>query len=194
MIKEPICIYISKKHSKKVMEFAELVSLTTNYSDCEQNNYKLKVYQHYIGKLGELAVFLFLRKNYDITEPDFTIYNKKNKSWDSDLKVKDIHISIKTQDIASAKRFGLSWTFQHIQKGRKDSSIKNKHTLMIPTLYDNRYYNSLRIIIFPSLEMQEIVFGEPKKKSLKNKKLVVYAEDNYNSLTEWLDKFKLNLI
>jgi hypothetical protein len=192
MIKEPICVYINSKHSAKIMRFAEQVSMTTNYSDCNQTNYNLKVYQHYIGKLGELAVFLYLRQEgYNITEPDFKIYQSKDKSWDSDLKINDLHISIKTQDIESAKRFGLSWTFQHIKNGRKDFTIK-ENPIVIPTLYDNFYYNKIRIIIFPSIEMKNIKFGEPKKESLKGKKLVMYAEDNYNDINKWMNQFDIS--
>lgn len=193
MIKEPICVHISDKHSEKVMDFAEKVSLTTNYSDCGQNDYRLKVYQHYIGKMGELATFLYLRKGYEINEPDFKIYHGKDKSWDSDLKVGKVHISIKTQDISSAKRFGLSWTFQHINGGRSDASIKSE-TLVIPTLYDNSYYDKTRIVLFPSIDIRDVVFGEPKKESLKGKKLVMYANDNYKDLDEWLEDLNIELI
>lgn len=192
MIKDPICVYISKKHSKKVMRFAEKVSMTTDYSDCGQNNFNIKVYQHYVGKLGELAVYLYLKDEHDITEPDFKIYKAKDKSWDSDLKVEDKCLSIKSQDIKSAKKFGLSWTFQHIKGGRSDSSIK-KNIIVIPTLYDNTYYNDLRIIIFPSIKINDVKFGEPKKQTLKGKKIVMYAIDNYNLLNEWIERFGLNL-
>ena len=194
MIKDPICVYINKKHSKEIMHFAEKVSITTNYSDCNQNNFDLKVYQHYIGKLGELAVYLYLKKTHNITKPDFNIYEIKNKSWDSDLKIDNKHLSIKTQDIKSAKRFELSWTFQYIKNGRKDYSIKN-NIIVIPTLYDNYYYHDLRIIIFPSINIKNIKFGEPKKQNLKGKKIIMYATDNYNYnlLNEWIKKFNLNL-
>jgi len=191
MIKSPVCVYINKNHSKEIMQFAEKVSITTNYSDCNQNNFNLKVYQHYIGKLGELAVYLYLKDKHNITKPDFKIYETKNKSWDSDLKISNKHLSIKTQDVKSAKRFELSWTFQYIKNGRKDSSIKN-NTIVIPTLYDNNYYKDLRIIIFPSINIKEIKFGEPKKQSLKGKKLVMYATDNYNLLDKWIKEFNLD--
>jgi len=190
IIQNSVDIFINKKHSNEIMDFAKKVSMTTNYSDCGQNNYNLKVYQHYVGKLGELAVWLYLRDSHDITKPDFKIYNKNCKSWDSDLKVNDTHISIKTQDITSAKRFGLSWTFQHIKNGRKDSSI-NHNPLVIPTMYDNTYHDEIKVSIFPSLYMKDITFGEPKKLSLKGKKLIMYAKDNYKSYNQWVEKFKL---
>jgi len=192
MIEDPVCVYISKKHSKKVMRFAERVSMTTNYSDCGQNDFNLKAYQHYVGKLGELAVYLYLKDSYDITEPDFKIYEVKDKSWDSDLKIENEHLSIKAQDIQSAKKFGLSWTFQYIKGGRSDSSIK-KNITVIPTLYDNTYYNDLRVVVFPSIKIENVKFGEPKKKSLKGKKLVMYAEENYELLDEWIERFGLDL-
>lgn len=191
MINEPICIYINNKHTDNVMKFAEQVSLTTNYSDCGQDNYNLKVYQHYIGKLGELAVYLYLRDKVNITKPDFEIYHGKRKSWDSDLKSEDINISIKTQDFRSANRFGISWTFQYIKNGRADSSLREKH-IVIPTLYDNTYYDRTRIIIFPSRKMEEIIFNEPKKESLKGKKLVMYAKDNYELIDSWIKEFSIS--
>jgi len=194
-IDKPHSISISKtRWEKKLVSFSERVSRTTNYSDCGQTSLTFKTYQHFVGKLIELSVFFLLTEyGFDPKEPDFSIYEKKDKSWLSDLSVDGFDISVKGQDLSSAKRFGLSWTFQNIQDGRKDSALRKQNEVVMPGLYDNSKKTNYHTIIFPPKKMGEILFEEPKKDSLKGKKKVMYAHSNYTDVNKWLTEADIKI-
>jgi hypothetical protein len=201
---KPVELFISKKkYEKKLSDFAYNVSKTTNYNDCGQTNFKLKVYQHFIGKLIELGLFLYLTsENISINEPDFNIYNGKEKSWASDAVIDNyFRVSVKGQDVSSAHRFGLSWTFQDIPGGRSDVMLAehDDSKIIIPGLYDNlqiyqtNNFNCYYLILFPPLHLNNIKWGKPLKKSLVGTKRILYACDNYPDLNQWTKLYNLNL-
>ena len=74
-------------------------------------------HQTSVGKMGELIACDWLRKKgYNCSDPDFTIYSGRNKSWDSDMYISSsdgkFKLACKTQDEESARRYGRSWIFQ----------------------------------------------------------------------------------
>lgn len=49
----------------------------------------------------------------ETSPPDFTIYEKKKKSFDADMKTDSFDVHVKTQDKASGEKYGISWVFQY---------------------------------------------------------------------------------
>jgi hypothetical protein len=153
--------------------------------------------------LIELGLFLYLKsEDVEITEPDFKIYKGKDKSWGSDAIVANyFRVSVKGQDISSAHRFGLSWTFQDIAGGRSDTMLvsNDDSKIVIPGLYDNLQiyqpsdFNYYYLILFPPIKIGEVKWGKPFKKSLVGTKRVLYAKDNYPKLNQWLKLYGMDL-
>ncbi len=198
LFNEPIWVGVAKqKYEQKLKQFAENVSYTTNYIDCGQTNHKIKVYQHFVGKLIEIAAYACFRKNNLAPNifPDFNIYKGENKNWDADLYIGTNKVSVKGQDVTSARQFGLSWTFQDIKKGRSDRALYNTEEVIVPGLYCNNIDDkqTLHTIIFPPIKMKNAKFDNPVKHFLYGKKKVLYAKDNYPTLNEWLNVHNIDL-
>lgn len=86
---------------------------TSFYSRRNQDNNEKRKKDQLIGKLGEILSYNYLiNKIKDLSYPDFNIYDKKNKSWDFDLKGIGFNIHVKSQDISQSKKYGESWIFQ----------------------------------------------------------------------------------
>ena len=166
---------------EKAKLFTDEVIGTVDYSDSQQSN-KRKIWQdHFISKIGEEAVYqVFSQFTDNLTEPDYTIYFGKNKSWDADLKVNANDLAVKTQTKSSADKFGLSWTFQ-CGKQRKDTILDQPESWVCFVQCDdsNTQYNC---IVYPPIQIEEIKFGKPKLLKLRGEKLVVYAEENQRKL------------
>jgi hypothetical protein len=67
------------------------------------------------GKIAEVLVHQEASKNFPkLSEPDFNIYSKKEKSWDPDLRDLDseIRIAVKSQEREQADYYHESWVFQ----------------------------------------------------------------------------------
>jgi len=53
---------------------------------------------HFICKIGEEAVkIVFQNLAKKVMEPDYEIYQVKQKTWDEALKIDDVPIAVKTQ-------------------------------------------------------------------------------------------------
>jgi hypothetical protein len=116
---------ISKYYLSKATKFAEDQMETSKslykYRG-EQNESKIKQ-DIIIGKLGEIAVYQYLKeKEYEANRPDFTIYNRVNKSFAADINCGSYDIHVKSQGVESARRYGNSWLLQ-----RSDKLIKSPH-------------------------------------------------------------------
>ncbi|BAZ18658.1 hypothetical protein NIES4071_105430 (plasmid) [Calothrix sp. NIES-4071] len=162
---------------EKIKIFTDQVIGTVNYKDSKQFN-RIKVWKDYfIGKIGEEAVYAaFQRFTDNVTKPDYNIYHGKNKSWDADLKVNEIELSVKAQSKSSADKYGLSWTFQ-CGKYRRDI-ILDDLSAWVCFVKCNDTDDYYECVVYPPLQIKEIVFGEPKLARLRGEKKVVYAEDN----------------
>ena len=102
-------------------EYAEAEFSTIKHTRRQRGQCNMKRIKHQaaIGKFGEILACDFLRHyGHDCTFPDFEVYTSKNKSWESDLFVEKHKIACKTQDMASARRYGHSWVFQKNGYGR----------------------------------------------------------------------------
>ena len=70
-----------------------------------------------IGTLGEFGVYKYLtEKGILVSEPDLKIYEKRNKTFASDLRNETLDIAVKSQAPSSIKRYGASWLFQRSDK------------------------------------------------------------------------------
>ena len=67
------------------------------------------------GKIAEVLVHLEASKDFPkLSEPDFNIYTKKDKSWDPDLKdtASSVRLAVKSQEVEQALQYHESWVFQ----------------------------------------------------------------------------------
>ena len=138
------------------------------------------------GKVGEEAVYEKISALYpQLSKPDHQIYDKKNKSWDPDLKdtASKMRLAVKSQDIESAIAFGESWVFQ-FNDGKKydcDTSIfgntDDDHFVSFVSLNIPKRSGSIRALVKVSWLHQKKLFKEMKKQALRGNKVAVYYED-----------------
>lgn len=160
---------------EKILEahqFALDVAGTTDYSDSHQFSLKKKQDDHFISKIGEEAVVQVMRQYGQISEPDYTVLEGKNKSWKHDLEMNGTGIAVKTQRRTAARRYGLSWTFQN-GEGRKDSLLQQLDAWVVFVEYNDLKPYECRV--FPPYQVKELSFGAPRRPHLRDSKKVVYA-------------------
>lgn len=98
---------------QKCKEFAGQMD-TSLYAKRNRSSEEKRIFDSYIGKLGELAAYQYLKPMVpDLTYPDFKIYKASEKSWDFDLKGSEYNVHVKTQDLAQGEKYGTSWIFQY---------------------------------------------------------------------------------
>ncbi len=172
----PIILMLSEEDYDKARAFAAAVVPTINYRDSLQFNAE-KIYDdHFVSKLGEEAVRqAFESFALQVQGPDYTIYNGKQKSWDSDLQVNGIPLAVKTQRKSAAQRYGLSWTFQK-SRFRSDPILQNPEAWVCFVEF-NDVTATPSFTIFPPFQIKELPFKAPRLARLLDKKIAVYAED-----------------
>jgi hypothetical protein len=159
----------------KAADFAARVVNTTNYTDSNQFS-KAKIQDdHMISKLGEEAVRLVYEKGHTVKGPDYEIYIGKHKSWDHDLYVDDEGLAVKTQKRSTAKRFGLSWTFQS-GPYRRDSILDSPNAWVCFVEYDDTSSANC-CYVYPAFRIKDLQFKDPILDKLKGYKQVVYESD-----------------
>lgn len=78
----------------------------------------------YTGRLGEVGVYLHkISLGIPCSEPDFSIYEGKKKSYAADLTSGNDKIHVKTQSLNSATKYGTSWILQ-AKQGDSDKLFK----------------------------------------------------------------------
>jgi len=167
-------VKLDANHLLKAKCFAVEVSPSTNYGDANQNS-RIKIQEdHRISKLGEEAAAFVLRQFVSVSDPDYSIYKGKQKSWKEDLQVNGVGVAVKSQNSIAAKKYGLSWTFQYGPK-RKDSIFNNPEAWIIFVEVDESNETCI-CRVFPPFQLKELIFEEPKLAYLRGHKKVVYAE------------------
>ena len=157
---------------KRAGDFASNVIATVNYADSNQTQ-KLKIKEdHFVSKLGEEAARIVLSHYGNVKGPDYSIYQAKEKSWESDLFIENKGIAVKTQKRTNANRYTLSWTFQ-AGAFRYDPILNISNAWIIFVEYDDT--NPHHCYVYPPYQMKELTLGEPKLSYLKGSKKVVYA-------------------
>lgn len=139
------------------------------------------------GKIAEELTHEACMKAFpQLSKPDYNIYDKKNKSWDPDLKdeLTGVRIAVKSQDIDSDINFGRSWVFQFGNGGKYDcdSGIFGKgdnsnHYVSFVSLNTPKRRGVIRAIVKVSWLHDNKLFKEMKKQSLRGNKLAVYYDD-----------------
>ena len=169
---------------QKAEEFSNKIDVNY-YSGRNQFDVQKKRLDQKVGKLGELAVYGVLKdKLTNITEPDFNIYEAKDKSWDFDIKADNVNLHVKSQLITQANLFGESWIFQygngktrHYDKEIFDRTSPNQY---IGFAVINLASKSAEVKAVISLDFlhEKKLFKMPVKESLKQaNKLAVYYAD-----------------
>ncbi len=160
----------------RAQNFAKKVVDTVDYRDSNQYLREKIRLDHFISKIGEEAVRkVFEMYGCTVKGPDYRIYDGKEKSWEDDLFIDGAGLAVKTQTRSSAKKYGLSWTFQD-SVVRKDNIFNRPNAWVCFVVCDdiNKSYNA---IVYPPFQIKELVFKPPKLAHLQGKKRVVYAKD-----------------
>jgi hypothetical protein len=105
-------ITFTQEEIDQVKDFANKID-TSYYANRSQFDNEKRKQDQIVGKLGEVATYNVLKEKYPTLSPvDFTIYSKKEKSWDFDLKADGICAHVKSQNLIQSKKYGESWIFQ----------------------------------------------------------------------------------
>ncbi len=126
-----------------------------------------------IGKMAEVAAYLYLKDFCTMKKPDFKIYEKKDKSFSADLICEGYHFHIKSQSVSQSKKYGMSWVFQ-----RRDSLLtKTKpEDILVLCQVDDREVEIVCIAHMEEVKNRKAI-GEPKLKHLRGNKCTIYYDD-----------------
>lgn len=148
-----------------------------------QTNPKRIKHQTSVGKMGELIACDWLReRGYNCTDPDFTIYSGRKKSWESDMHILSSHgkfkVACKAQDEVSARKYGRSWIFQKGGHGygHTDPVIQSGESLSVFVSIDLEKETAEVMGPFRMCDMRPL-FKEPRLKSMKHSKVALYWDD-----------------
>ena len=169
-------ITLSKYYFDKCSKFADDQLETSK--DCyryrgEHNLTKMRN-DIIVGRLGEVAAYQYLKKRgYNVNKPDFSIYERVNKSFAPDLVTqcgKSVHV--KSQSFESLMRYGASWLLQKNDKITRDPS-KDDFILMVSL--NGLEANILGIVSVLDLVNNEL-FEEPKVNRYARTKKAIYFD------------------
>lgn len=166
-----------------------------------QSNPRRIKHQTAVGKMGELLACDWLRsQGYNCSDPDFTIYNARKKSWDSDMYILSsdgkFKVACKAQDEKSASKYGRSWIFQKGGHGygHTDPVIQSGESLSVFVSLNLEEELAEVMGPFRMCDMRPL-FREPRLESMKRSKVALYWEDMknvkvYNGVSDFSDPSK----
>lgn len=126
------------------------------------------------GALGEIASFLWLQeRGYDVSNPDFSIHNKK--SFGADLVSETHSFHIKSQTIESAEKYGDSWILQRTD--RLVSSPEKGHYLILCNVDIENLEVHVKACVSGIKLADNSVWGECKLNWFRESKVALYLED-----------------
>lgn len=166
-------IKINKRDRDKVEEFANLRCGEDQSLYKKRGSFKRD--DILVGGLAEIAVYKLLRKHdFKVNKPDFTIHEKKKKSYGADLQDSFRHFHVKGQSKASAKKYGNSWLFQRHDKLTKQEC---PHEYIVPC---EVCLDTNTVKIFGIITVNQIhrwnCWGECAVPSFRHSKLALYKE------------------
>jgi hypothetical protein len=167
----------SSEDIKKCKEFSENVD-TSFYSSRNQWDENKRKADSYIGKLGELLIYNYLKPKYpEISYPDFNIYKPREKSWDYDLKHPFFNLHVKSQESIQSAKYGVSWIFQNTDKHIfKEYSDKDYVGFVGINILNKS--GEIKAIVQLKLLHENLLFKLPILEKLqKANKLAVYYKD-----------------
>lgn len=166
-------IKFSPADIKKCQDFANSID-TSFYATRNQFNADKRVRDNIIGKLGEIAVFnYFKEKNVELTEPDFKIYSRNKKSWDYDLKGKDLNLHVKSQSVEQGQRYSVSFVFENTDKHIFKEYSENDYVCFISVDLNKKEAEIRAITKLQDLHDKKL-FGKPKLAYLTTKAVVYF--------------------
>lgn len=171
----PQLIHLPPEALERANTFADAVTETVNYRDSNQTIKKKIHDDHFVSKLGEEAVRLVFQARGCIVEgPDYTIYEKQQKSWAADLKINTLDVAVKTQRRSAANRYGLSWTFQDSPE-RRDPILSMPEAWVCFVVYED-LKPGFECIVYPLRKIKQLIFEPPRLAHLAGKKKTVCME------------------
>tara|TARA_R110002153_G_scaffold75413_3_gene195118 strand:+ start:3494 stop:4012 length:519 start_codon:yes stop_codon:yes gene_type:complete len=169
-------VKISKYNYKKCVDFAnkQLKTSADLYAYRGEAKKEKMVYDIIVGKLAELGVTKYLK----CSKPDFTIYERKKKSYSADLRLGNLRVHVKGQSEESVARYGHSWLFQ------RTDGIVRKATPYDVIVLTEVSVRKLEVRILKLIRAREITkWGECKVPSYRHSKVALYLkemEDGYD--------------
>ena len=171
----PQIVHLPLEAVQRAQAFAQAVADTVDYEDSHQTKKKKIHDDHFVSKLGEEAVRLvFESRHCSVEGPDYSIYDKKQKSWEADLKINALDVAVKTQRRSAANRYGLSWTFQDSPK-RRDPILSMPEAWVCLVVYED-LKPDYECLVYPLRKIKQLIFEEPRLSRLVGKKQAVYLE------------------
>jgi len=165
---------------KKCRDFSNKID-TGFYATRNQFNKEKRIKDQIIGKLGELATFMYFKnKNIEISQPDFKLYDKANKSWDFDLKGDNLNIHVKSQSVDQGKKYGVSWIFQNEDKHIFRDVSDNDYVCFVSIDLSQASGEIKSIVKLTDLHKKDL-FKKPKLAYLTSKS-AIYMDDLKSSL------------
>ena len=163
-------VKISKYNYNKCVDYPNKQLKTSKdlYTFRGENKKEKIVYDIIVGKLAELAVCKFLK----CSKPDFTIYERRKKSYGPDLRLGNLRVHVKGQSEESVQRYGHSWLFQ-----RSDQIVRNAtpYDIIILTSVSVR---KLEVQILKLIRARDInKWGECKVPQYRHSKVALYLEE-----------------
>jgi hypothetical protein len=171
----PQVIHLPPELVARARAFADAVTDTVDYQDSHQTKKKKIRDDHFVSKLGEEAVRLVFERRKCIVEgPDYSIYDRKQKSWSADLRINALEVAVKTQRRSAAKRYDLSWTFQDSPR-RRDPILSMPEAWVCLVVYED-LTPDYECVVFPLRKIKQLIFEPPRLSRLVGKKQAVYLE------------------
>jgi hypothetical protein len=176
-------IVMTDDDRKRVEEFASKIDSTVRKiyeaRDGQRYDFKpMRLQEQQVGaKLSELAVYRYISSlGIQCTEPDFEIYERKKKNFSPDMKLADgSPIHVKSQEPHVAERHGISWMVE-----KTDKELYINTTGYVALCLVSRVHNTVRLLGLPKatfLKEKGILFGQPKKESLRETKSTIYYDE-----------------
>lgn len=163
---------------KKCQTFANTID-TSFYATRHQFNKDKRIKDNIIGKLGEIATLKYFKsKDIELSSPDFNIYNRNQKSWDYDLKGKNINLHCKSQSVEQGKKYGISFIFENTDKHIFKEVNGNDYVSFISVDLENLQAEIKAIIKLQDLHNKKL-FAKPKLSYLTTKS-AIYLDDLKN--------------
>jgi hypothetical protein len=177
-------ITFTQEEIDQVTEFANKID-TSYYANRSQFDNEKRKQDQIVGKLGEVATYNVLKAKYPTLSPvDFTIYSKKEKSWDFDLKADGICVHVKSQNFIQSKKYGESWIFQkgngvnrNYDKEIFDRLTPNQYVSFVSVDLENKKATIKAIVELDFLHKKDL-FKLPVLEKLRvANKMAIYFKD-----------------
>lgn len=170
---------ISQSIITRCQQFAEDLydSTKDNYASKGQTNADKVKQDATIGRIGEELTARILFKNYkDITKPDYTIYEKHNKSWAHDLSCQYFDVAVKTNDASRSIYDGYSWVFERRDRGIFTYQPKPLYIAFV-TINLKNSTAELMAFVNKTYLLNNALFKDMRLDFLNKTKCAVYADD-----------------